>query len=75
MTDHDGDHEDHTPKDTTEDTDAGVESAGRRTVLKSAAGVTAMGALGAQKAAANLPDAVVTPLQRDRIPPNQGARN
>lgn len=55
----------------------------RRTVLKSAAGITAVGAAAAGSAEAlefegleqGLERAIVNPLQRDRIPPSQGARN
>ncbi len=77
------DHNEHDPPtETGQEPENGVEDTGRRNVLKSAAGVTAMGALGAlgaNRAEANLPDgltnAVMNPLQRDRIPPSQTARN
>ena len=62
--------------------DAGEVNTGRRDVLKSAAGVSALGALGALGAETaeaqqkgGLTDAIVSPLQRDRFPPTQGARN
>lgn len=52
----------------------------RRTVLKGAAGAAAAaGTLAGAKAEAEtfdgLESALVSPLQRDRVPPTQGARN
>ena len=82
MTDQKDQKENERTNDTGQEQDGGVENTGRRDVLKTVAGATAisaLGGLGAGTAKAQqkggLTDAVVSPLQRDRFPPTQGARN
>ena len=77
----DQDEEDRNSETEANDAEVGPKTDGpsRRTVLQTAAGLTAVGALNAGSAHAysydGLRDALVTPLERDRIPPSQGARN